>query len=138
LDWVLIPTVVAAAIGALMGGASLLVPRWGASVVRLQPDPRWKGGWSEFRASFGGAFLLGHAAVLLTFVMRGQAGPAALMGTGFAMGALWLGMAIGRGISMVADHGEHETRTGYNAVAIIFEAAMGLALWSPFLAHIGG
>jgi hypothetical protein len=132
-----IPTVAAALIGCAMGAASLLVPRWGASVVRLQPDPRWKGGWSEFRASYGGAFLLGHAAVVLTFLMRAQAGDAALMGTGFAMGALWIGMAIGRVVSMIVDDPAHNTRTGYNYAAVVFELAMGVALWAPFLAHIG-
>ncbi|MEE2525358.1 hypothetical protein V0U79_03195 [Hyphobacterium sp. HN65] len=137
MEMVLLPTVLAALVGCAMGGASLLVPRWGASVVRLQPDPRWKGGWSEFRASYGGAFLLGHAAVLLTYAMRFQAGEAALMGTGFAMGALWMGMAIGRVVSMVADDREYETRTAYNYVAVGFESLMGLALWAPFLAHIG-
>ena len=46
MDLFQIPAIGAAAIGCAMGAASLLVPRWGASVVRLQPDPRWKGGWS--------------------------------------------------------------------------------------------
>lgn len=138
MDTILIPTVLAATVGCVMGAASLLVPRWGASIVRLQPDPRWNGGWSEFRASYGGAILLGHAAVLLTYGMRARAGEAALMGTGFAMGALWIGMAIGRIVSMMADHGEHGTRTPYNYLAVGFEAVMGLALWAPFLAHIGG
>lgn len=138
MEMVLIPTVIAAAIGCLMGGASLVVPRWGASVVRLQADPRWKGGWAEFRASYGGAFFLGHAAILLTFFMRSQAGPAALMGTSFAMGAFWIGMALGRIVSMLADNRDHETRTGYNLAAVGFETVMGLALWSPFLGHIGG
>lgn len=138
MELMLIPTIIAALIGCFMGGASLLVPRWGASVVRLKPDPRWKGGWSEFRASYGGAFFLGHAAVLMTFAMRSQASDAALMGTGFAMGALWIGMAIGRAVSMVADDKTYETRTLYNYAAVGFELLMGLALWAPFLAHLGG
>jgi hypothetical protein len=138
MDLILLPPLLAALTGSFMGAASLAVPRWGASVVRLQPDPRWKGGWSEFRASYGGAFLLAHAAVLLTFVMRAQAGEAALMGTSFAVGALWIGMAIGRLVSMLADDRDHQTRTLYNALAVLFEFVMGLALWVPFLAHIGG
>ena len=138
MELILLPTLLAAGIGCFMGAASLAVPRWGASVVRLKPDPRWKGGWSEFRASYGGAFLLAHAAVGLTFAMRSQAGEAALMGTGFAVGALWIGMAIGRAVSMIFDHDAHQTRTGYNFAAVLFELAMGMALWAPFLAHIGG
>ena len=138
MELIQIPAAGAAAIGCVMGAASLLVPRWGATVVRLQPDPRWRGGWSEFRASYGGAFFLAHAAILLTFVMQTQAGMAALMGTSFAMGAFWMGMALGRIVSMAADHGQHQTRTGYNAAAVVFESLMGLALWVPFLAHLGG
>ncbi|MBI1235805.1 MAG: hypothetical protein GC188_03880 [Alphaproteobacteria bacterium] len=138
MELIQIPAAGAAAIGCAMGAASLLVPRWGATVVRLQPDPRWRGGWSEFRASYGGAFFLGHAAILLTFVMQAQAGMAALMGTSFAMGAFWMGMALGRIVSMAADHGQYQTRTGYNAAAVVFESLMGLALWVPFLAHLGG
>ena len=70
--------------------------------------------------------------------MRARAGDAALMGTGFAMGALWIGMALGRIVSMIVDHKDHATRTPYNYVAVGFEALMGAALWAPFLAHIGG
>ena len=138
MDLFQIPAIGAAAIGCAMGAASLLVPRWGASVVRLQPDPRWKGGWSEFRASYGGALFLGHAAVLLTYVMQAQAGVGALMGASFAMGAYWIGMMIGRIVSIITDHDQHQTRTGYNAASVVFESLLGLALWAPFLAHLGG
>lgn len=131
-------TAFAALVGTGMGLASLAVPRWGARLVRLTPDPRWKGGWAEFRASYGGAFALGHGAVLLTYLMRDQAGMASLTGAGFAMGAVWVGMALGRGVSMVADNASHETRTAYNLMSTGFELLMGLALWAPFLAHLGG
>lgn len=138
MDTPILLTGIAAGIGALMGGASLLVPRWGASVVRLMPDPRWPGGWAEFRASYGGAFLLAHGSVLLTIAMMAQAGRNSVVAAGFAVGALWLGMAIGRAVSMLADHGAHATRTPYNLFSTGFEIAMGLALWAPWLGHIGG
>ena len=135
--WIWIITGFAALVGTGMGLASLAVPRWGQSVVRLGPDPRWKGGWAEFRASFGGALALLHGAVLLTLVMSGQAGSAAVMGASFAAALYWFGMAIGRLASMALDTAE-ETRTSYNAAGVGFELIMGFALAAPFLAHLGG
>ena len=73
----------AALLGFGMGFAALVTPRWAQSVVRLAPDPRWKGGWAEFRASFGGALCL-------------------LFGAALGFGELWLGLflaCIGVGLS---------------------------------------
>ncbi|MFN3834567.1 MAG: hypothetical protein ACK4NO_01565 [Glycocaulis sp.] len=134
LPWMLAG--LAAVIGTLMGMMSLAVPRWGASVVRLAPHPEMEGGWAEFRASYGGALVLAHGAVLLTLAMSAQAGAGAVMGAGFAVGLYWVGMAIGRAISMIVD-AEKNTRTRYNGAAIVFEVAMGLALCAPFIAHLG-
>ncbi|MEX1249835.1 MAG: hypothetical protein WEA77_01385, partial [Hyphomonas sp.] len=47
-------------LGALMGLGALFVPNWAAGVVRLQPDPERPGGYSEFRATYGGLLLLLH------------------------------------------------------------------------------
>jgi hypothetical protein len=127
----------AASIGTLMGLMSLAVPRWGANVVRLIPSPELKGGWAEFRSSYGGALVLAHGAVLLTLSMSNQAGAGAVMGASFAVGLYWLGMAIGRAISMAVD-ADKGTRTHYNGGAIVFETLMGLALCAPFIAHLGG
>jgi hypothetical protein len=125
----------AALAGAGMGLASLVVPRWGARVVRLAPDPRWPGGWAEFRSSYGGAILLAHVAVLLTLAMSFQAGSGAVTGASFAVALYWLGMAAGRAVSMAADAGRG-VRTRYNALAIGFETLMGLALAAPFIGHL--
>jgi len=134
LSWIIAG--IAAFIGGLMGLMSLLVPRWGASVVRLAPDPRWKGGFAEFRASYGGALLLAHFAVLLTLAMSWQAGAGSVIGASFAVALYWIGMALGRLVSMAAD-AERETRTRYNVAGVGFELAMGLALAAPFIAHLG-
>ena len=128
----------AALIGAIMGGLSLAVPAWGASVVRLQPMREKPGGWAEFRASYGGMFVALHAAVLLTIAMSAQAGEASVIATGFAAGMAWFGMAVGRLVSIFADHPAQETRTTYNIASTGFELVMAGALMAPFLAHIGG
>lgn len=138
MDWPVEWMVAGAAsvIGACMGLLSLIVPQWGASVVRLAPDPRWKGGFAEFRASYGGALALAHGAVLLTLAMSAQAGAGSVMGASFAVALYWGGMALGRAASMVLDS-QKETLTGYNAGAVGFETLMALALAAPFIAHLG-
>ena len=54
---------------ALLGLGSLFAPKWAAGVVRLvaDPDPEKPGGFSEFRATYGGLLLLLHltAAIIL-------------------------------------------------------------------------
>ena len=135
--WTWILAGIAAGVGTAMGLLSLINPRWGASVVRLAPDPRWKGGWAEFRASYGGALVVLHGAVLLTIAMSFQAGAGAVMGASFAASCYWLGMAIGRIVSIIADR-EKETATGYNMGGVAFELVLAAALGAPFLAHLGG
>lgn len=128
----------AAALGGLMGLLSLAVPAWGASVVRLQPCHEKPGGWTEFRATYGGMFFALHGAVLLSIAMSAQAGTASVIATGFAAGAAWFGMATGRIVSMALDHDSQNTRTSYNVSAVVFEYVMAGALMAPFIAHLGG
>jgi len=127
---------VAALLGTLLGLLSFLRPSWGASVVRLRPDPDKPGGFSEFRATYGLAFALVHASVLLTLAMSFQAGAGAVMGASFAAALFLIGMSIGRGISVLAD-AAHGTRTGYNIFSVGFELVLGLMLLAPFLGHLG-
>ena len=135
LDMTWISALVAALIGAGMGLMSLCVPRWGSSVVRLVPDPLMRGGWAEFRSSYGGAIMVPHMGVLLTMAMSNQAGDGAVMGACFIAALYWLGTAIGRVISMVVDQ-KHHTWTSFNALGVAFELVMAFALGAPFLAHL--
>lgn len=126
----------AAVIGALLGLLALFWPTKAAEIVRLRPDWDANGGFAEFRATFGGLLLMVHLAVLLAIVMREQAGMASVIGASFAVGAGWLGAALGRMLSMLVDHGEHQTRTSYNAFSTVFELALALALLAPWLGHL--
>jgi hypothetical protein len=128
----------AAVIGAGLGLFSLVAPAKAAEIVRLRPDWDAPGGFAEFRATYGGLLLFAHLAVLLAIVMQAQAGMASVIGTAFAVGAGWIGAAIGRAVAMAVDHGEHQTRTGYNAFSTGFELVLGLALLAPWLGHLGG
>jgi hypothetical protein len=126
----------AALIGAALGLFSLLAPAKAAEIVRLRPDWDAPGGFAEFRATYGGLLFFAHAAVLLAIAMQAQAGMGSVIGTSFAVGAGWIGAAIGRLVAMAADHAEHRTRTGYNMFSTGFELVLGLALLAPWLGHL--
>lgn len=119
---------IALGIGALLGLGGLISPRWAANVVRLMPDPKFKGGLAEFRASFGGLFLGAHlvAAASLYASPDGLA-HGALLG----VSGIWFGSAVGRTVSVLFDG----TGTAYNLGSIVFEAVMGLMLVTPLLAR---
>ena len=126
----------AAIIGALLGLLSLISPERASHIVRLQPIQNAPGGFAEFRATYGGLLLFAHLAVLLAILMREQAGMASVIGASFAVGAAWLGAALGRALAMLADHEKHQTRTGYNAFSTVFELALALALLAPWIGHL--
>lgn len=72
--------------GAVIGLAALFAPDWAARTVRLVPDPApaMSGGYSEFRATYGGLFLFSHlmtlVLVLNTPPILGRGGDAARHG----------------------------------------------------------
>jgi len=129
---------VAASIGAALGLVALVAPAKAAEIVRLRPDWDAPGGFAEFRATFGGLLLFAHLAVLLAIWMQARAGMASVIATSFAVGAGWLGAAIGRTVAMAVDHREHQTRTAYNAFSTVFELVLALMLLAPWLGHLGG
>ncbi|HPF22987.1 MAG TPA: hypothetical protein PK417_05885 [Hyphomonas sp.] len=117
---------VALGAGAAMGLGALLSPRWASGVVRLvaDPNPSRPGGYSEFRATYGGLFLMTHLAALLIAV-RLPAIYAAFAAMPLALG--WIGAGLGRLVSLLAD------RTGNRAAGLIpvwipLEIFLGLAI----------
>ena len=117
--------------GAAMGLGALISPRWASGVVRLveDPDPARPGGYSEFRATYGGLFLMAHLSALLIaiYLPAIYAGFAALP---LALG--WIGAGIGRSLSLLVDKDKNRAR-GLIPVWIPLEIILGLAIGSNFI-----
>ncbi len=123
---------------ALLGLGSLISPNWGAGVVRLveNPDPAKPGGFSEFRATYGGLFLFSHLMAIVLILALHNAEPPALttmIVLPLAMG--WFGAAIGRTASLVLDRTRNRSAP-IIPVWIATEVATGLAIAAPFLQFV--
>lgn len=116
-------------IGALLGLGALVSPNWAAGVVRLQPDPAKPGGYSEFRATYGGLLLMIH---LTAFILVLHAPDTVAVFVVLPLAAGWFGAAMGRTVSMVLDRG----KGGEAKIIPIWmatEIALGLAIAAPIL-----
>ena len=123
-------SVLGLAIGAGLGVAGLLNPRWAANLVRLRDDPEKPGGFAEFRGTYGGLFLGAHAVALALMLLSLQA-PAlghTALGAVLVCGAMWIGTGVGRVLSIAADG----TNTKFNQASVAFEIALGVAIASPW------
>lgn len=120
-------------LGAALGARALIDPGWASRFVRLKPDEQG-GGFAEFRATYGGVFLAMHA-VALAFTLAWIASGAGLVGV-YAAGAAavlaagWAGSAGGRALAIWRDRAD----TRFNRVSAAVEAAIALAIASPWLA----
>ena len=125
MEWTDIGAQIACAIGGGLGGYALINPTWASKLVRLDPIEGKVEGKSEFRATYGGLFLLGHvfAAWALGTVQPGGELAAAAIGSG------WLGSGIGRLVSLALD----KTATSLNWFNVIFEALLGMLLLTPLV-----
>ena len=92
--------VVGLGLGAAMGLGALLVPEWASGVVRLKADPAKGGGYSEFRATYGGLLLMVHGVALVIVLMTPAAGSVLVV---MPIAAGWLGAAIGRIVALILD-----------------------------------
>lgn len=118
-------------LGAVTGLRGMLQPHWIANALKLQADPDRPGGFAEFRASFGGLFLLMHAFAIWMVLTLG-AFDAALVSATVAMG--WIGAAIGRVLSLVLDKTQNGTG-GINRIWIGLELIIGGLLLAPMIAQ---
>ena len=128
-------SVIALFFGAVIGLVALFSPAWASRVVRLveDPDPLRPGGYSEFRATYGGLFLFSHlmTALLVMTLWRGeQALLTTLVVLPLAFG--WIGAGFGRFVSLMLD-GNKNRAAGLIPVWIPTELLLGLAIAAPFL-----
>ncbi|WP_300378672.1 hypothetical protein [Henriciella sp.] len=116
---------------ALIGLGALFAPKWAQGVVRLVPDPSpdKPGGFSEFRATYGGLLFLLHTTAL---VMLLQVGGIISILAIMPVAAGWLGAGFGRSLSYLLDNNENR-QPGLIPVWIPLEFALGLAIASPVL-----
>ncbi|MEM1087941.1 MAG: hypothetical protein AAGH90_09430 [Pseudomonadota bacterium] len=126
---------------ALLGLGSLFSPTWAAGVVRLvaDPDPDKPGGFSEFRATYGGLLLFLHLTVILILLNLDGADSSETRQLGIKafvllpVAAAWIGAGVGRTLSLLLDK-EENRGTGLIPVWIPMEFALGLAIAAPILA----
>jgi hypothetical protein len=133
-------SLIALGLGALMGLVALFNPTWASNTVRLveSPDPAKPGGYSEFRATYGGLFLFSHLTsfvMLLTF-SRADASPILGLMAVVPMSAAWFGASVGRVFSLLLD-GNQNRGLGLNHIWVPFELLFGLAIIAPLLQFMG-
>lgn len=123
--------IMALAFCAALGLGSLFAPKWAAGVVRLvaDPDPEKPGGFSEFRATYGGLLLLLHLSALILMLQEGLGLPYKVIAL-FPIAMGWMGAGIGRLLSLLMDKTENRSN-GLIPVWIPLELALGLAILAP-------
>jgi len=120
---------IALAFGAGLGLVSLIRPDWAAGIVRLQADPQRPGGYSEFRATYGGFFLMLHASALVALLAL----PASLsVMASLPVAAAWLGAGLARLVALWRDGAKLGGR-GPIPGWIATELALALAIAGPLL-----
>ena len=124
---------------AVLGAMTMLSPAWMARIVRLveDPDPDRPGGFSEFRATFGGLFMFSHmmtAALLLT-VSQSEVNLLSVLVV-LPLAAGWIGAAFGRTLSLLLDK-QKNRGSGMIPVWIPMEFLSGLAIAAPILQFVG-
>lgn len=124
--------IIGLAFGALIGLGSLVSPAWAAGVVRLVEDPEKPGGYSEFRATYGGLLLMTHGVALYLFII-GESLSGALIALPLAAG--WFGAAIGRVTSLLLDMDKLRS-PAMNPTWIVTELVLGLAIAAPLIQYV--
>ena len=124
--------------GAVLGLSAMFSPAWASKIVRLveDPDPLRPGGYSEFRATYGGLFLFSHLMTAVLILNLGSAEPDILTTlVVLPLAAGWIGAGIGRLMSLVFDRTKNR-EAGLIPVWIPMEFILGLAIAAPFLQFI--
>lgn len=116
---------------AALGLGALFAPKWAAGIVRLvaDPDPEKPGGFSEFRATYGGLLLLIHLTVLIILLQK-ELGLQYKVFALFPVAMGWIGAGLGRLLSLLLD-GTENRENGLIPVWIPLELALGFAILAP-------
>jgi len=118
-DAALLPGVIGAAMGAVLGLFAILNPGGAAKLVGILIDPDTAHSRSEVRATYGGVFFGGHAAGLI-----------ALSAVGFAvLAGIWFAAGIIRLLSIFIDRAP----TRMNIIGVAFELTTGTLLILPLV-----
>lgn len=114
-----------------LGLGSLFAPKWAAGVVRLvaDPDPAKPGGFSEFRATYGGLLLLIHLSALVVLLQPQLALTYKIFAL-FPVAMGWIGAGLGRFLSLLMDKAENR-ENGLIPIWIPMELALGFAILAP-------
>ena len=123
--------IVALGFCAVLGLGSMFAPKWAAGVVRLvaDPDPAKPGGFSEFRATYGGLLLLIHLSTLIILLQPHLVLTYKIFAL-FPVAMGWIGAGMGRLLSLLLDKQENRA-SGLIPVWIPMEFALGLAILAP-------
>ncbi len=118
---------------------ALLNPRWVANFTRLteEPDPAKPGGFSEFRATFGGLFLFLHLMAFVLILATAKGSAILTIMTIIPIAAAWIGAGFGRTLSLVLDKAQNRS-SNHVIKFIALEYATGLAMMAPMLQFMGG
>lgn len=124
-------------IGFVLGTLGFFFPKLTSHMTDLQANPARKGGFAEFRAVYGGLYVVSHGVALLFMsswaLGWGYIGKAPLdwtsMGAVAICGSMWFGTALGRLLSMLLD----KTDTGLNQLAVAVDILIGVAIIYPWV-----
>jgi hypothetical protein len=115
----------------ILGLGAMFAPKWAAGAVRLvaDPDPAKPGGFSEFRATYGGLLLLIHLSAMI-ILLQPHLNLTYKIFALFPVSMGWFGAGMGRLLSLLMDKQENRA-SGMIPVWIPLEFALGLAILSP-------
>lgn len=114
------------AFGMFAGLIALFRPNAIANTLRLQPDPGRPGGYAEFRATFGGVFLMIHLTGFITVL---HIKPTLSIFAVLPISMAWFGAAFARMASMFLDKAQNG-EGGINRYWVILELVIGLLILS--------
>lgn len=111
-----------------LGLGGLILPKLAQRITLLGPLPGYPGAIAEVRASFGGLYIGVGVAVLMALWAEQD-----VVGASFVAALAWLGLALGRIVSMITDR----SANAWNWTSLFVELGVGAMLLAPFVAHIG-